>query len=223
MDARLLTEKVVRTLRREGLGAAVGKAWRTFRQSRLQNEFDRRNGTDTGGIEPLWKFRIASPNSRFGARYEATQEQELTAAAAFLAEDLRTFTFIDLGCGKGRTLLIASALGFKEVIGVEFAEELVVIARTNLIRMRTANVCVLHADAADYRFPPGNLVLYLYNPFSEEVLKKVLANLRDSGSKKLYIIYKAPLCAGLLDSSDFLRRKGCPPAAAHLQIWTTAD
>jgi SAM-dependent methyltransferase len=222
VDVQLLTLKIVQTLRQDGLLAALRKCLNNIRHDRSEDDFDLRYGTDTGGIEPLWKFKIGSQNARFGVRYEATQEEELADAVNYLHEDIHTFTFIDLGCGKGRTLLVASSLCFKKVIGVEFVAELAEIARTNLLKRRIANAVVVHADAADFQFPDSDTVVYLYNPFSQEVLQKVVANLRECCSKKLYVIYKAPQCAEVFDSSGFLRRFGNPPAAQHIQIWSVA-
>ncbi len=224
MNSNLLTTKIVRSLRQDGFRATLRKCLSNLKYDRFSSDdFDRRYGTDTGGLEPLWKFKICSPNARFGASYQATQEQELADAIDFLSENLQTFTFIDLGCGKGRTLLVASNLGFKQVIGVEFVPDLVEIARTNLTKMRIANAVVLHADAAEFQFPDNDTVVYLYNPFSQEVLSKVIANLRECCLKRLYIIYKVPRCAEIFDSSSFLTRFGSPPAVPDIQIWSTVN
>ena len=224
VDVRLLTWKVVRSLHQDGLWATFRKCLEYLRDdSTTANEFDLKYGTDTGGIEPLWKFKICSPNARFGASYQATQENELANALEFLRENLKTFTFIDLGCGKGRTLLVASNLGFRQVIGVEFVSQFVEIARTNLAKRRIANAVVLCADAAEFRFPNSDTVVYLYNPFSQDVLSKVIVNLHESFSKqRIYVIYKVPRFAEVIDSSGFLRRFGCPPAARNIQIWSVA-
>ena len=48
---------------------------------------------------------------------------------------------------------MASKLGFQQVIGVEFARELVDIARTNLAKMRISKAVVRHGDAAEFHFP----------------------------------------------------------------------
>jgi hypothetical protein len=45
---------------------------------------------------------------------------------------LQDFTFIDLGSGKGRVLLMAAAYGFKRIIGVEFMPELHRVAEENI-------------------------------------------------------------------------------------------
>jgi SAM-dependent methyltransferase len=223
LDIQLLVVKIVQTLRQDGLRATFGKAFAYLRRSRAPDDFDVKHSTDTGGLEPLWKFQISSPNRRFGVRYQATDEQELVDAINFLHENPQAFTFIDLGCGKGRTLLVASNLGFKHVIGVEFARELAEIARMNLAKMRIANAVVEQADAADFHFPNSDIVVYLYNPFSQEVVRKVVSKLRECRSKKLYVIYKDPQCARLFDSSDFLSRLGCPPARPYIQIWRATN
>lgn len=216
----MVVQKIVQTLRSDGFWITLRKVFSHLKYVPSSDDFDLRYGTDTGGIEPLWKFKIRSPNALLGVRYEATNEQELVDTIKFLHEDPQTFTFIDLGCGKGRTLLVASNLGFKQVIGVEFALELVEIARSNLAKRQIDNVVVLHADAADFHFPNSDTVVYLYNPFSEEVVRKVVVNLRESRSKKLYIVYKNPQCAEVFDSSDFLRPFGCPPSAPYIHIWS---
>jgi hypothetical protein len=96
LNVQLLTLKIVQTLRQEGFRAAFRKCLSKLKYDRSIDDFDLRYGTDTGGIEPLWKFKIRSPNARFGMRYEVTQEQEFADAVSFLNEDLQNFTFIDL-------------------------------------------------------------------------------------------------------------------------------
>lgn len=222
MDVQLLVAKVVQSLRQHGTRATVNRvvaSLRNRRRSSTADDFDVTHGTDTVRQVQLWEFRIASPNRRFGERYQTTSEQELVDAINFLRENLNTFTFIDLGCGKGRALLVAAHLGFKRLIGVEFAVELVEIARVNLAKMGVANAVVEYADAADFLFPNGDVVLYLYNPFSAEVMQTVVAHLRESHPRKLYVIYTVPKAAEVLDLSGFLSRLGCPPGRPHIQVW----
>jgi SAM-dependent methyltransferase len=223
LDVHLLIEKVVLALRKDGLMATCSKAVTSLRPNRLADDFDLKYGTDTGVMVPLWKLQISSQNRRFGTRYQATDWQELADVIAFLNEDVRTFTFIDLGCGKGRTLIGASALGFRHVIGVEFACELVEIARANLAKAGAVNASVEHADAADFQVPNGDTILYLYNPFTQDVMRQVVAKLRESHSGKLYVIYKVPECAEVLDLSGFLTRFGHPPDRPSIAIWKATD
>jgi predicted RNA methylase len=206
-------------LAREGIAPMCRRAL-THLQARCQQDaFDLENGTETSGLEPLWKLNIDSPNARYGERYEATTADELLAVLKFLNLPMQNFTFIDLGCGKGRTLIVAARFGFGRVIGVEFAQELATTAQANLAKQELRNAFVLQADAAQFTFPRGGKVVYLYNPFSSEVLSRVLDNLQACRDEALYVVYKSPRCAALLDGCDFLQRHDKAPGAEHIAIW----
>lgn len=212
MNLELMTSVVSKSLREHG-------AWRTLRtgikhlvQTQTVDDFDMKNGTDTSGIVPLWRLSITSTNARFGGRYHASEEWELAGAMRLLCEELSSFTFLDLGCGKGRSLLIAARMGFRRVIGVEFAAELVATARKNIRVMGVSNAIVIDADAADFRLPEGNQVIFLFNPFGQVVVRKVVANLERPREGKLYVIYSNPIHANALDGSQVLQRVGSAPA-----------
>ena len=191
-----------------------------LRPSGPTDAFDLKYGTDTGEPAALWKFKIDSPNARFGAGYQTISEEALVDVIRFLGEDTHALTFVDVGCGKGRALLVAANLGFKQVIGVEFVHELAVTARKNLAKLSITNATVVEIDAVDYRFPPrSDIVVYFFNPFSEEVMQKVIVNLGESFPRKLYVIYACPQCAGLFDASGLLTRLGSPPKTPDIQVW----
>lgn len=219
LNVRILTKKVTRILSQEGIAPMCRRALTHLRARRQQDAFDLEHGTETSGLEPLWKLSIDSPNARYGERYEATTPQELLAVLEFLKVPAKDFSFIDLGCGKGRTLIVAARFGFGKVIGVEFAQELAATAQANIASQALHNAVVLQADAAQFAFPQGGKVVYLYNPFSSEVLSRVLDNLRACSDEALYLVYKSPRCAALLDGCDFLKRHDRAPGAEHIAIW----
>jgi SAM-dependent methyltransferase len=229
MDVSLLIVKIVRSARKVGFRATIRRAFGfqglggLLRHGSKTDAFDFKYGTDTAEPAPLWKFRIDSPNARFGAGYQTVSEDALIDSLRLLPEDLRLLTFIDLGCGKGRALLVAASLGFKQVIGVEFVHELAKIARKNLAKVGAENAVVVETDAAKYRFPNSDMVIYFFNPFSQEVMEKVIANLKESLPRKLYVIYAAPQCAALLDDSGFLSREDFPQPRPDIQIWRLVD
>ncbi len=119
------------------------------------------------------------PNIGLATHYEATPPGDvvrLLAAAQLVPE---CTTFVDIGSGMGRVVLIASRLPFKQVVGVEISPALHEVARENLATydralQRCSDVRLVRADAADYAFPRGELALYLYNPFRAPVLASVL-------------------------------------------------
>ena len=125
------------------------------------------------------------------------------------------FAFIDVGCGKGRTLILAAQHGFKPVIGVELDTELSDIARVNARAFATASpshgqaITVVNSDAAVYRFPPAPAVVFLFNPFGADTLRAVIANLERSlhqHPRQLVVAYFNAVHCDVLTASPALRQ-----------------
>lgn len=145
--------------------------------------FDRRHGTDTSTFAELNTLGIASANKTSGERYQPSPVHSLRRLLRRLAIDYARFSFIDFGSGKGRTLLIAGELPFRQVIGVEFGAELHEQAERNiqLYGKRAARAIVaVHTDATQFVLPLDDLVLYFFNPFNATVLAQVIANINAS-------------------------------------------
>ena len=129
-------------------------------------------------------------------------------------DGFKDFTFIDLGAGKGRALLMASDYPFKKVIGVEFMPDLCRAAQENIVnyasdRRKCAQVEMACMDARDYEFPDGSLVVYLFNPFSEPVFVKVMENLRrslDQAPREVYVAYRYTEHEQLLAEAEWLEK-----------------
>lgn len=91
---------------------------------------------------------------------------------------------LDVGCGKGSAMRVMLDYPFARVDGLELADELVHIARRNFARLgvEDTRTHVHHGDAASFAALDDYSHLYLYNPFSAEVLRahlqQVVASLR---------------------------------------------
>lgn len=128
----------------------------------------------------------------------ALSVQQSAASQSLAHATLQDFTFIDLGSGKGRVLLMASEYPFKKIIGVEFMPELHHAAQENIAgyssaRQQCRQIEAVCMDARDFQFPPEPLVVYLFNPFSESTFVAVLENLRRSieqGPRPVYVAYR---------------------------------
>ncbi len=128
--------------------------------------------------------------------------------------DFRDFTFIDLGCGKGRTLLMASDYGFRKIVGVELLPALHQIAVQNLRQYKSASqqcfaLNAICADATAYTLPEDPLVLYLFNPFPESGMRQVAANLEQTlraHPRPLFVLYHNPLLEHTLSENGALRK-----------------
>jgi SAM-dependent methyltransferase len=167
---------------RVGLGA-LGRG--RGRQVEALHPFDARYGTATGGVIGGGRLGVGGRNDAHITAYAGVAPSRLNAALDRWAETLESgerledFAFVDLGCGKGRALLLASERPFREVVGVELNPALAEVARENVLifegngRVR-AGITVRCGDATDFAYPGGALLVFLYNPFGAPVVRAVL-------------------------------------------------
>lgn len=162
-----------------------------------------------------WLFEQIMQALAHGIQQSALSIQSSTSSeGTTVCAGVKDFTFIDLGSGKGRALLMAAPFGFKRIIGVEFMPELHRAAEKNIAgyssdRQRYRNIEAVCVDARDFQFPPGPMVVYLFNPFSESTFVQVLGNLRRSveeSPRPLYIAYRFTEFERLLERSDWLEK-----------------
>jgi hypothetical protein len=158
-------------------------------------DFDFEHGVDT-----TWatlSFRTRFREWLRDVQYQPSEPELFRDMIESLPVTPEGFVFIDLGSGKGRTLLMASDYPFRRIIGLELLPELNKIARQNIARYRSdQQKCFAiesHAgDARKFAFPAEPTVLYLFNPFPEPVLREVLSRLESSvraTPRPVYVIY----------------------------------
>jgi SAM-dependent methyltransferase len=152
--------------------------------------FDGQHGVQTGGIVELGGLAVVGPHRQHGVSHVASLPQEFDAAFDDLPVSVAGHTFVDMGCGRGRALLLAARRSFSALVGVEFAPALLADARRN-----TAGVTLplaLHcADAAAFELPGGPLVIYLYNPFGAPVMDAV-ARRAAAAHGPVHVVYINP-------------------------------
>jgi predicted RNA methylase len=112
-------------------------------------------------------------------------------------EPSQTDALLDMGCGAGRAICVAAQYPFSRVIGIEIDERLCALAKRNVRRLRRYAVRpeIVCADGAKYRVPDDITVVFLYNPFSGEVLKTALTRVLESfdrAPRRLQLAYANP-------------------------------
>ena len=176
-------------------------------------EFDCAHGVDTAGWVSLHTLDgFVGPHRYEGCPYLSVDPERFRERIAALGIDFPRYTFLDLGCGKGRTLLIAAQFPFRRVRGVEFAPALHAVAEKNIAvdcgPRRCGDVRADLADAAEYPVPDGPLVVFMYNPFFGSVMDRVLANLARSHREQprdIKVFYWNPVHAALFGRHGFTR------------------
>lgn len=159
--------------------------------------FDSAHNVETAGTDRVYGMRVVGGNVRHAKAHEATNPVDLIRALDECSLDLSRFTFIDLGSGKGRALLLAKNYPFKRIIGVEFAAELHNIALANIAMAGDERFELINDDAASFEFPDGPLLIYMFNPFGPVVARPVAIKLMKcwrEAPRPIRIIYLNPTC-----------------------------
>ena len=176
---------------------AVPKALTRGVPSTVQHPFDQRYGTNTSGLIGGGTLATGHKHDAYitgysgvpPSRFEAALERWRSTIGSARIED---YTFIDLGCGKGRALLLASRHPFREVIGIELNPQLAAIAQRNAERWHSLGearspIRVQVGDATEPALPAGPTILFLYNAFAEPLVHRLATNL---SSHRIDLIYQ---------------------------------
>jgi len=176
--------------------------------------FDAEFGAETSGL--IWGEHLATghPHDAWNTAYYGIAPSAFRQGLQILREsaglDWRQCTFIDLGSGKGRAVLLAREHSFARVVGVELSPELHAVAIANVSRAGGAGIQLIRGDAAEFPWEQaftGTLLFFLYNPFSRPVLEKFLRRLHASQyGGDVYLLYVNPELDGLLMRQPWMEK-----------------
>ncbi len=147
--------------------------------------FDVEYGTDTSGLVSGGGLFSGHEHDRFSVAYYGVSPSRLRRALARWRDTAGTmgvedYTFVDIGSGKGRGMMLASELPFRAVVGVELNASLHQVAEKNLELWRESGralspMQLVQGDALSLELPEGRLLIFLYNPFLAPLMRRLLA------------------------------------------------
>ena len=177
-----------------------------------------------------WDHRVNTTGATVSARnrllglfhspYQPTDPALFHEMMAALAIDFAHFTFLDIGFGKGRALLLAADYPFRRIVGVELLPELHRIAQENIAKyasdsQKCSQLEIVCADATEFQFPADPLLLYLFNPLPEPALETTLTRLENSwreSHRPIIVLYHNPVLEHV-----FIRRTAWQKIGGTLQ------
>jgi SAM-dependent methyltransferase len=184
-------------------------AWQFFRDSLPDRKRQR-----FGDIDYDWEHRVNTTSANvswqarliglFNSSYQPIEPEIFREILNSLAIDFSPFTFIDIGSGKGRGLLLAAEYPFRRIIGIELLPELNEVAQENIRKFVSSDsgpIASICGDAAEFSFPPDPLVVFLFHPLPEAGFRKVITNLDSSlqeNPREALVIYANPIFEGIV-------------------------
>jgi SAM-dependent methyltransferase len=178
----------------------------------VQHPFDLRNGLDTGGYISARDLVTGHAHDAYVTGYSAVAPSVFRQICRRWIDTLASrsrveaYSFVDVGAGKGRAVLLASEHPFRKIIGVELSKELAQIAGHNIEKWKKdrhtrAPMRIVHQDVTEFRWPRTPLLVYLYNPFERELIEELIDQLRRAakvGSHCIDVLYLNPVFGYLL-------------------------
>jgi SAM-dependent methyltransferase len=146
-----------------------------------KDSFDAEHGTETSGVH--WWTNPRSQNFAMGIRYQPCSPELCRMAIERSGVDPKQFCFLDVGCGKGRALIIAADYRFESLVGVDYSARLCRVARRNLERCGVERFQIVTSDATRFDYPAVNTLAFFYHPFNGAVLETVLEKLHAATSE----------------------------------------
>jgi SAM-dependent methyltransferase len=177
-----------------------------------------------GDMEYDWENRVNTTSGTVGWRarllgtlhspYQPTEPSLFREMMAGLPIRFEQFSFVDLGSGKGRTLLMAADYPFRRIVGVELITELHHAAEENILAyhastQRCLQIETVHGDARDFELPREPLLIYLFNPLPERALSEVLQRLEKSLAqwpRPVWVVYHNSLLEPILAATAGLTK-----------------
>ena len=180
--------------------------------------FDQQHGVDTSGLIGGSELVTGHPHDRYNTAYYGMSPSRFRGAierwkALPPVAPTESYTFVDLGCGKGRAVMMATCFPFVEVVGVELNPKLASVAKKNLPTWRQGGSCnapvrICCEEATEFEFPAGPCLLYLFNPFAQPVVERLLDGLTETFGDRpglLDIVYFNPEAAEAFESCGGFR------------------
>jgi SAM-dependent methyltransferase len=168
-------------------------------------------GTNTFIPIELKDLTITNGDRKKASRYEAVSFYMLEKLLSAFQKVSGLTSIIDLGSGKGRVLMVAPHFGFTHITGIDFAKELCEQAIANMKEKEThfpgIKWKVINENVENYDIGNQDSVFFMFNPFTEDVLKSFLEKLDNSCHefpRSIYFLYASPQYQQLLLDNGYV-------------------
>ena len=170
---------------------------------------EKKYGIDTSGADELKNLKKEGTDISHATMYMPVSYKLLEQTLERINPGTKKH-FLDIGSGKGRAMCVAAHYGFNKVTGIDFSAAFCTTAIENLTitqqKIRAINFSIIQQDAATYSIPADADCIFMFNPFDEVIMKKVVSNIMTSlkdHPRTVNIIYANPLYKELFIKNNF--------------------
>jgi SAM-dependent methyltransferase len=202
----------------------------TVKDGYMRHPFDIAHHVETSGLVRGPHLTTGHPHDKHTTAYYGIAPSVLEKLCTLWRETAlvappEDYSFVDIGAGMGRGLLVAARMPFREVIGVELNPTLAEIAEKNIDKWQATGrarcpMRIVCGDVTEFEFPANPTVAYMFNPFREAVLKAMLRHMEESYARRpgqLDLIYANDECEEVLTKNPRWTRlwRGLVPLSAE--------
>jgi SAM-dependent methyltransferase len=180
-----------------------------------RHPFDVAYGLDTSGYASAAECApddagMASQITCYGG-----SQPSIVRAGLSRLPDREQYAFVDIGCGKGRPLAVASEFSFPKIVGIEIAPDLAAVARRNAAVLASrypdrTRIEIETGDATSTAAPAACVVYFTYHAFGAVLMARLIESierqLQDGGLHHAFFVYYNPVHGELLDRSPHFAR-----------------
>ncbi len=175
--------------------------------------FDFRYKFDTAKVLEVKDLDISSEDKQHSVRYKPTRVRYFRKLMQAVALP-KSATFVDVGCGKGRILMLAAKYGFQRTIGLELSPQLCKVAESNLETYcnhhpEVKKPSVICTNVLEHQLTDDETIFFLFWPFDREVTVLFLDLLKQSllrNPRELWLIINEFQFPDLLESDTQFER-----------------
>jgi len=171
---------------------------------------ERKYNLDTIELDRLKTITVKGDNLDHASIYQACNYYILEKGFDYLVSINENKNILDFGCGKGRVMIVAAHYGFNNITGIDFVKALCLSAGQNTQKTQQLypliKFNIICDDVVNYSIKKDQTVFFLFNPFDEVIMLKVVKNILSSlkeKERKIYIMYANPVHKEIFLSAGF--------------------
>jgi len=114
-------------------------------------------------------------------------------------------SILDIGCGKGSAIKTMMEFSFNQITGIEISSHLCSVAKKNFKILKSKNINIININAENYMNYSNFNYFYMYNPFPNSIMIRVIKNILNQTpkNKTINILYNNPVCISTILENGF--------------------